>query len=229
MSKPKVIIFNGLSLDGRMDFGSGAIDMGLYYELASRWNADAMLSGSETMLTAEAHATEIEPDTYTPPDEFHPLAVPRLVVVDSRGRIRNWNILRSQPFWREVTVFCSLATPQDYLEYLNRRGVPFIVAGRDKVDLRTALEELNTRFGVQSVRVDSGGLLNGALLRAGLVDEVSLLIDPCLVGGTSLRTWFVAPDLTSPEDITRLHLIHCEQIQENIVWLKYEVVRHEPS
>jgi 2,5-diamino-6-(ribosylamino)-4(3H)-pyrimidinone 5'-phosphate reductase len=184
-----------------------------------------MLSGSETMLTAEEPTTETEPEIYTPPVEFHPLAVPRLVVVDSRGRIRNWNILRSQPFWREVTVLCSHATPQDYLDYLNRRGVPFIVAGRDKVDLRAALEELNTRFGVQSVRVDSGGILNGALLRVGLVDEVSLLIDPCLVGGTSLRTWFVTPDLTSPEGITRLRLIHCEQVKENVIWLKYEVVR----
>ena len=75
MSKPKVIIFNGLSLDGRMDFGSGAIDMGLYYELASRWNADAMLSGSETMLAAEAPATEtnqihIHPQRISTPWQF---------------------------------------------------------------------------------------------------------------------------------------------------------------
>jgi 2,5-diamino-6-(ribosylamino)-4(3H)-pyrimidinone 5'-phosphate reductase len=144
-------------------------------------------------------------------------------VVDNRGRIRNWNILRSQPFWREVTVLCSHATPQDYLEYLNHRGVPYIIAGSDHVDLRAALEELNSRFRVQSVRVDSGGTLNGALLRAGLVDEVSVLIDPCIVGGISPRNWFVAPDLTSPEAITRLRLIHCEQVRENIIWLKYEV------
>lgn len=146
------------------------------------------------------------------------------MVVDSRGRIRYWNILRSQPYWREVTVLCSQATPRDYLEYLERRRVPFIIAGSENVDLRLALEELNTRFGVQSVRVDSGGILNGVLLRAGLVDEVSVLIDPCLVGGTSPRTGFVAPDLTSPEGITRLKLIHCEQVRENILWLKYQVV-----
>jgi 2,5-diamino-6-(ribosylamino)-4(3H)-pyrimidinone 5'-phosphate reductase len=225
MSKPKVIIFNGLSLDGRMDFGSGAIDLGLYYELASRWKADAMLSGSNTMLASEAPGTAAEPETYTPPSEYHPLAVSRLVVVDSRGQIRNWNSLRGQPFWREVTVLCSQATPKEYIQYLDRQAVPYIIAGRDQVDLRAALEELNTRFGVQSVRVDSGGILNGALLRAGLVDEVSVLIDPCLVGGASPRTWFVAPDLASPEGITRLHLIHSEEILENIVWLKYEVIR----
>ena len=123
-------------------------------------------------------------------------------------------------------MLCSHATPQDYLEYLNRRGVPYIIAGSDHVDLRATLEELNTRFGVQSVRVDSGGILNGTLLRAGLVDEVSILINHCLVGGTSPRTYFVAPDLTSPEGVTRLRLIHFEQVQENIVWLKYQVVRN---
>ena len=32
------------------------------------------------------------------------------------------------------------------------------------------------------MRVDSGGALNGALLRAGLVDEISLLVHPVLVG-----------------------------------------------
>ena len=223
MAKPKVILFSGVSLDGRIDYGSGAVDMGLYYELASRWKADAMLSGSNTILMGLPGNLE-EPETFTTPVEYDPLAVPRLVVVDSRGRIRNWNILRSQPYWREVTVLCSHTTPDEYFKYLDRRGVPYIITGDDHVDFRLALEELNIRYGVQSVRVDSGGILNGLLLRAGLVNEVSVLIDPCTVGGTSPKTWYVAPDLASPDGIQRLELIHCEQVRENIVWLKYRVV-----
>jgi hypothetical protein len=35
---------------------------------------------------------------------------------------------------------------------------------------------------VQAVRVDAGGTLNGLLLRAGLVDEVSLIVAPYLAG-----------------------------------------------
>ncbi len=201
--------------------------MGLYYELASRWKADAMLSGSNTILMGMLGNLE-EPETFTSPVEYDPLAVPRLVVVDSRGQIRNWNYLRSQPYWREATVLCSRSTPREYLEYLENRDIPYIVAGEDQVDLPAALEELNTRFGVQSVRVDSGGILNGVLLRAGLVDEVSVLIDPCVVGGLSTHTWFTAPDLTSADQVTRLSLVHCEQVRENVVWLKYEVIR-EPA
>jgi 2,5-diamino-6-(ribosylamino)-4(3H)-pyrimidinone 5'-phosphate reductase len=221
--KPKVIIFNGLSLDGRMDYGSGTIDMGLYYGLASRWNAEAMLSGSNTMLAMNTPEVMPELETYQPPAEYHPLAVPLMVVVDSRGRIRNWNALRSQPFWRKVVVLCSNATPKEYRAYLEQREVETIVTGDEHVDYRLALEELNTRFGVKVVRVDSGGILNGLLLRAGLVDEVSILIDPCLVGGTSPRTIFNAPDLPSGDSILRLKLIHHELVKDDVLWLRYEI------
>jgi 2,5-diamino-6-(ribosylamino)-4(3H)-pyrimidinone 5'-phosphate reductase len=87
------------------------------------------------------------------------------------------------------------------------------------------LEELNTRYGVKVVRVDSGGILNGVLLRAGLVDEVSVIVDPCLVGGTTPRSMFVAPDLTSAEGVLASRLIHVEPVRGDAVWLRYEVVK----
>jgi 2,5-diamino-6-(ribosylamino)-4(3H)-pyrimidinone 5'-phosphate reductase len=121
--------------------------------------------------------------------------------------------------------FCSHSTPQDYLDYLHKRRVEYLVTGEDRVDLRAALEELHARYGVKTVRVDSGGLLNGALLRAGLVDEVSLLINPCLVGGTTPRSIFVAPDLASSEGVISLKLAQVEAVRGDAVWLKYEVVK----
>ncbi len=66
---------------------------------------------------------------------------------------------------------------------------------------------------MQTLRVDSGGTLNGVLLRAGLVDEISLLIQPELVGGTSPRTVFVAPDLTTQKGVIGLKQIHSEKLQ----------------
>jgi len=53
-------------------------------------------------------------------------------------------------------VLCSRATPQTYLDYLRQKQVEFIVAGDERVDLRAALEELNVRYGVKVIRVDSG-------------------------------------------------------------------------
>ena len=226
MTKPRVIIFDGLSLDGRMDGGGGdpEADMGLYYGLADTWHADAMLSGSETMAAGFAGQEEV-PASDTP-KELHPLAVPLLVIVDSRARFHCWNLIKQQIFWRDVAVLVSHATPKSYLEELEGKGVPYIVTGEEKVDLAAALEELNARFGVRTVRVDSGGVLNGVLLRYGLVDEVSVLIYPTLVGGTSPKTFYVAPDVSGPGQVLRLKLIHHEQVRDDgVLWLKYEILR----
>lgn len=64
----------------------------------------------------------------------------------------------------------------EYIGYLEREGIDAIVTGEERVDLRAALEELADRYGVRTVRMDSGGTLNAALLRAGLVDELSVLV-----------------------------------------------------
>ena len=148
-----------------------------------------------------------------------------LVVPDSRGRVRNWQTLREAPYWRDMIALCSNSTPDSYLDYLSKRHIEYIVAGDDHVDLRLALEEINDRYGVETVRVDSGGTLNGVLLRAGLVSEISVLIDPCLVGGTTQRSIFRAPDLTSPDGVIGLRLIDIEKLPNDVIWLRYEVER----
>jgi 2,5-diamino-6-(ribosylamino)-4(3H)-pyrimidinone 5'-phosphate reductase len=200
-------------------------NIGQYYELASRWKEDATLVGSGTLLAA--------PETIPPEDEADfqsPAQTPGdtralLVVPDSRGQIRAWHYWRKLPYWRDVLVLVSRSTPPDYLEYLQTRCINYLVLGDDHVNLRAALETLNGQYGVKIVRVDSGGILNGVLLRAGLVDEVSLLVSPALVGGTSPRSIFRAPDLTSDQGVIPLKLTHVERLDGDTIWLRYEVPR----
>jgi len=218
---PRVILHNALSVDGRMDWVTP--DLGQFYDLASRFAEDATLVGSNTMLTAMGDAEEEEAPLPTgeEPSDTRPL----LVIPDSRGRVRNWQYLRKQPYWRAAVALCSRSTPEEYLLYLREQHVDCITTGDDHVDLRTALEELNTRFGVKTVRADCGGTLNGALLRAGLVDEISILIDPVLIGGITPHYLFQAPDLTSADGVVPLRLLHLERVGADTVWLRYEVVR----
>ena len=220
---PRIILHNAVSLDGRIDwFGP---DVAQFYELASRWHEDATLAGSNTIYDPEEDQPDEDEAEFEPPKQSSDDQRPLLVVPDSGGRVRNWHVLRKWPYWRDTVALCSLSTPAAYLDYLRERHVEYIIAGHDHVDLRAALEELNARHGVKVVRVDSGGTLNGALLRAGLVDEVSVLINPCLVGGTTPRSFFRAPDLTGPEGVIQLQLSHLEKLEGDIVWLRYDVVR----
>ncbi len=93
--KPKVIIHNTISLDGRMDYVH--IDEGLYYLIAERFNAQAILSGSETILAAYPIAATDAGDEPQKLPEKAPDTTLLLVVVDSRGRLINLHRLRRDP------------------------------------------------------------------------------------------------------------------------------------
>lgn len=232
---PRVILHNAVSLDGRI---SGfTIDLNQYYELAATWKEDATLAGSETFLSAAGEAPPEDDSAFLlreiDPNDRRPL----LVIPDSRGRIRTWHYLKILPYWRHFVALCTEKTPAEYLDYLKKRHIDCIKAGDDRVDLRQALEELNRRYGVKVVRVDAGGTLNGILLRQGLVDEVSLLIYPSLVGGETEKSIFRAPDLPAvnaaqiaagagSEGAIPLKLIGMDKLNGDVMWLRY-VVRHQ--
>jgi 2,5-diamino-6-(ribosylamino)-4(3H)-pyrimidinone 5'-phosphate reductase len=88
---------------------------------------------------------------------------PLLAVTDRRSRIPSWmwETLRSAGHWR------------------------------DAVPVRDELSGFVRGLGDAVVRVDSGGALNGALLRAGLVQEISLLVHPVVVGAAP--RWYGSP------------------------------------
>lgn len=216
---PKVILHTEVSVDGRMDWMQD--DEFLYYRLIRDFAFDAMLSGSATMLVAYPDP-DTEEDQVAPPPE-KPQGLQRLVVVDSRGQIRSWHQIQQSEWWGDITVLCSASTPDEYRRHLAKLGIDTIVTGQDHVDLRTALEGLNERYGIEVIRTDTGGILHGILLREGLVQEISVLLNPTLVGGTSPRSFYVAPDLESKEGTIPLRLLHVEVLEENFVWLKYAI------
>ena len=59
----------------------------------------------------------------------------------------NWIHALAQPWYAAILVLTSQATPMDYLEYLNRRGIAHLSAGEDRTDLSAALELLRARYG----------------------------------------------------------------------------------
>jgi 2,5-diamino-6-(ribosylamino)-4(3H)-pyrimidinone 5'-phosphate reductase len=217
---PRVVIHNAVSLDGSILLRSP--DLSTYYSLASVWKEDATLAGSRTILAGEKEAPPEKPGDIGPwvvdPHDRRPL----LVVPDSRGHIRFWHYLRKSGFWRDVVVLCSRSTPVNYLEYLRKRKIACIIAGERKVDLRAALKTLRFDFNVRTVRVDSGGILNGLLLREGLVSEVSLLVHPELVGGDGPKTFYSGPALSGGR--YTLRIFKMQKVRGGLVWLRFRVV-----
>ncbi len=209
---PYVVIHSAVSVDGRMD--RLTIDMERYYSLIPTWKEDCTLCGSETML--QAGLAEWEHDGSSDPSN------PIIAVVDGRGRFKGWSNVAPSPFWSRGVALSTTRTPQEHLELVRSSGADVIVAGDEHVDLRAALSELASKYGVRTVRVDSGGTLNGALLRAGLVDEVSVLVHPQLIGGRSPSSFLIADDLGSGEEAVGAELMAVERL-DDLVWLRYRL------
>ncbi|MBU1671808.1 MAG: RibD family protein [Actinobacteria bacterium] len=213
---PEVTIHNAVSIDGRL---TGFMpDMGLYYELAGAVGENATLCGADTIL---AGLEEFGDDAGSFSEDLPPgrrASLPLLVVTDSRGRVRSWEQFLRMPFWRSGVSLCAESTPPEHLDYLDGVGIEVIRAGEVRVDLRAALEELSSRFGVERVRVDSGGSLNGALLKEGLVSEVSALVSPLVVGDSQVPFFYGA--FRQPVE---MELLSAEELRGDHVLLRYRI------
>jgi 2,5-diamino-6-(ribosylamino)-4(3H)-pyrimidinone 5'-phosphate reductase len=219
LGKPEVIIHNAISADGRID-GFPA-DLGVYYGLITEWQEDATLVGSETLLSAVEETTD---NDWEDEGNLDIQSRPYLVVPDSRGRIRNWAYFQKLPYWKEVIVIGSKATPENYRTLLKEKNIDFIISGEDHVDYQAALSELNSKYNIKTIRVDSGGTLNGFLLKAGLVEKISILIHPFFVGGETCKTIYRSKDLLEQDELISLKMVKLERLDEDLIWLLYEVL-----
>ncbi|WBQ03051.1 RibD family protein [Kribbella sp. CA-293567] len=198
--RPHVLAHLAISIDGATT-GFEA-DQARFYAMATLWQEDVTLVGADTLLAQES-AVRVAPRP-------GPRAAgPLLAVVDSRHRVHNLDALRDLGYWSDVLALYSELTPARAPD----STIQECVTGYDHVDLAEVLDLLGRR-GAKLVRVDSGGALVGALLEQGLVDELSLLIHPVVVGDAP--RWH--DTFTGHLDLA---LANVETFKPGITWLRY--------
>jgi riboflavin biosynthesis pyrimidine reductase len=122
-----------------------------------------------------------------------------------------------------VVAVLSERASDEYLAFLRERGVSYLLAGARDIDLERALEKIGARFGARTLMLEGGGRINGAFLRAGLIDEVSLLLAPVADGRVGTAALFDdAGDAVRP---WRLALAGVERRADDVLWLRYRVER----
>jgi 2,5-diamino-6-(ribosylamino)-4(3H)-pyrimidinone 5'-phosphate reductase len=143
-----------------------------------------------------------------------------VVVIDSRARVR-WTHFEEDE--TKLAVLLSRTTPAAYRLFLREHDVPYFEAGEDGVDLARAVHRLGEAFRTDCIISDGGGVLNGALLRAGLVDEIDIQFLPAVVGRTEAPAIFESYDLGTSGSIRDLQLISAERRPDGSVFIRYAV------
>ncbi|WDF77221.1 dihydrofolate reductase family protein [Mucilaginibacter sp. KACC 22773] len=109
----------------------------------------------------------------------------------------------------------------EYLFYLQRKGISYLFGGKDEIDLAAALLQLSVHFGIKKLMLEGGGSINGAFLASGLIDELSLLLMPLADGAKDTATTFeVAPGFGKDQAV-RMYLKELRRLDGDLIHLSY--------
>ncbi|MEI2718038.1 MAG: dihydrofolate reductase family protein [Candidatus Nanopelagicales bacterium] len=222
--RPVVVVHNSISADGAT---TGFLPhLGQHYDIAHRLGARARLVGSVTMASGLDHVSAPAPADPGPATDVPPTdrdELPWWFLVDSTGRLDGrLHELRAFPGLRDVVVLVSRSTPRTYLDYLDERGYRYLVSGGQRVMLAQALPWIRDTFDVDRILVDSGPVLTHVMLDHELVDELSLMVHPVVVGDAGRRV------LEGSATKHRLELIAAERLDYDVLHLHYRVRDIEP-
>jgi len=219
----KTIMHNSVSLDG--SFINFDVDMGLHYQLASRFEADAHLIGSDTIRAGielyDGNVPSENESDFVKPKRAKGL--PYWVIVDSKGKTKGLlHTCRRFEFCKDVIVLISRKTNAGLIDYLKQRSYDYLVCGDAYVDFIKAYKDLTEKYGIRTIMVDSGPTLNGVLFDKGLIDEISLLVFPVVVGKKSDK---LLAHLNTGNQNVSLKLLEHDNLDKGLIWLKYQVLR----
>jgi diaminohydroxyphosphoribosylaminopyrimidine deaminase/5-amino-6-(5-phosphoribosylamino)uracil reductase len=190
-----------VSLDGRTALANGASQW--ITSAAARSDVHRWRARSSAVLTGSGTIVDDDPSLDARRDEAHIDAVvgikqPLRVVVDARLKMPPRAKTLSLP--GEVLVLTTRALDDPKAEALRAGGarVERVAGNEEHCDLRAVVEHLGAHE-INDVWVEAGAGLNGALLQAGLIDELIIYMAPRLLGD-SARGMFTVPMLESLGD-----------------------------
>jgi riboflavin biosynthesis pyrimidine reductase len=216
------------TVDGRIDAAGWPLSREgrrQYEEVHAFYQADGWICGRVTMepfarrLRSSAEVARERTggaprEDFVAPGEHRSFAF----AIDSSGRLA-WE--SNDIDGDHVVAILSERVSDEYLAFLRERGVSYLLAGARDVDLAEALGKIAARFGVRTLLLEGGGRVNGGMLSAGLVDELSLLVAPLADGRDGTPALFdIAGDGVA---VRRLVLEQVERRADGVLWLRYSL------
>ena len=202
--RPFVHLKMAMSLDGRISMGSSvssvlSSDAALERVHEFRHEHDAILVGANTVVVDDPSLT----------DRSGLERRRKLVRVILDNRLQTGlDATVVKTAMESPTIIVSNSNDVTKMKSLTDSGVDFVSA--DARDLNAVLNALRERE-LQSLLVEGGSAVAGAFRDAGLIDKLTLMISPRIVGGTEAPVAFAGKGASTIEEATTLKDISIER------------------
>ncbi len=230
MTRPYIICHMVTSIDGKVtgDFlfqNECAEATEIYYRINRERKADGFICGRVTMEGSFTGGWYPDLSQYQPVDQKRDFLVDDLsgfyaIAFDTHGKLgwRSNKIIDpdKDPGYDGAQIIEVLSEDVDerYLGYLEAMEIPYIFAGETAIDVELALFKLKKLIGCETLLLEGGSIINGAFERAGVVDELSLVVAPVIADKD-------AKPLFMDADIANFRLVRAENENGNLV-LNYQ-------
>ncbi|SDN59969.1 bifunctional diaminohydroxyphosphoribosylaminopyrimidine deaminase/5-amino-6-(5-phosphoribosylamino)uracil reductase RibD [Vreelandella arcis] len=209
--RPFVRMKMAMSLDGRTAMGSGESQWITGPEARCqvqrlRARSSAILSGVESVIMDDSRLTIRAEQLALDNGDDVASRQPLRVIVDSHLRLPLAAACLREP--GRTLVVTTPSHDADKREQLIDAGAEVQVLTADhqgRVELSALLNWLATNEQVNELLVETGATLAGAMISAGLIDEMQLFVAPTLLGGDA-RPLFALPGLALMADQQRLNI-----------------------
>ena len=232
--RPKIICHMVSSIDGRLlpdrwTPPAAGIARGWehrhYEAVAARLDADGWMVGRKSMQEFAKGIARTATGTFDNLRETH-VADRRgravAVAIDPHGRL---HYSQDNAGGDHIIAVIGQQVSDAYLAELRADGVSYLFAGTDGTDLHQAMDVLGEAFGIETILLEGGGITNGTFLKAGLIDEISLLVYPGIDGLAGVPSIFEFLGAADDEPAAGKALRHfgTETLEGGVVWLRYKV------
>lgn len=143
------------------------------------------------------------------------------VIFDRHGLMcweGNYQEYKNIPKRRILEILTEQVSPE-YLGYLDEKEIPYLFGGKEDLDLALVLQKLKRDYGIETMVLGGGAMLNAAFFAADVVDEISLVIAPGVNGGRNKLSFVGAEEVSAFPKFFKLK--EAEQIGHNSLILHY--------
>lgn len=226
-NRPYVICHMVPSVDGRIVTKGWKLSGSLlaeYERTAETFDADAWMIGRVSMepYAGKAKVPARKGGVPIPRKDFIARrdAESYAIALDPSGKL-TWK--SSSIDEEHVITVLTEQVSDDYLAFLQGKGVSYLFGGKTELNLKRVLQKLRKEFGIKTLLLEGGGKINGSFLAADLVDELSLLLAPIADGSIGTPSLFDAKEGRGPA--RHLKLLSAEPRKGDLLWARYKVKR----